>query len=108
MGYPQKGQADYLEVGTWNAECSMCGAKRKANTMVKNWMGQYRCPEHNEPRHPQDFVRAIPERITPPWVQHPDSNQPDSFVSFCDINGQSAFPNISIPDCMIPDNTRLI
>ena len=71
MGTPVKGRADYLDLGDWNALCSMCGRKRKASTMVKNWQGQWRCPEHNEPRQPQDFVRGVPDIQTPPWTQPP-------------------------------------
>lgn len=69
---------DYLELGSWNALCSMCGRKRKASELVKNWQGMYRCPEHNEARHPQDFVRAVPDVQTPPWVQP----QPDFLLLF--------------------------
>lgn len=65
------GRADYLEEGSWNARCSMCNAKRKASELVKNWQGQWRCPEHNEPRHPQDFVRGVPDIQMAPWVQQP-------------------------------------
>ena len=63
------GRADFYKEGDWNAACSMCGRKRKASTMVKNWQGMWRCPEHNDTRHPQDFVKALPEITTPPWVQ---------------------------------------
>lgn len=63
------GQADDLRLGDWNARCSMCNKKRKASELVKNWQGMWRCPEHNEPRHPQDFVRGIPDIQTPPWTQ---------------------------------------
>lgn len=72
------GQADYLELGQWNARCSMCGFKRKSGTLVKNWQGMWRCPIHNEPRQPQDFVRAVPDVQTPPWVQPLNE---DSFVA---------------------------
>jgi len=88
----------WWEAGTWNARCSMCGAKRKASELVKNWMGQYRCPSHNEPRHPQDFVRGIPDVQTVPWAQHPAP----VYVSFCTFNGQSAIPGYAVPGCMIP------
>ena len=69
MGYPPKGRADYLKLGDWNAACSMCGCKRKASELVLNWQGQYRCPKHNEPRQPQDFVRAVPDIQAVPWAQ---------------------------------------
>jgi hypothetical protein len=90
------GRADYLELGDWNAICSMCGGKRKASQMVKNWQGLYRCPEHNEPRHPQDFVRAVPDVQTPPWTQPlPESygvfQQPTLF-----INESSGFQTVRV------------
>lgn len=69
MAGPTRGPADYLALGDWNAQCSMCGRKRKASELVKNWQGQYRCPEHNEPRHPQDFVKGVADNPMPPWVQ---------------------------------------
>jgi hypothetical protein len=94
------GRADYLELGTWNALCSLCGRKRKANTMVKNWQGLYRCPEHDEPRHPQDFVRAVPDVQTPPWVQRPPA---DVFVVLCSPTDRSALPDLAIPDCVLPE-----
>ena len=70
------GQADYLALGDWNATCSLCGAKRKASTLVKNWQGYWRCPEHNEPRQPQDFVRGVVDVQTVPWSQAPT----DTFI----------------------------
>src|SRR5258708_34450292 len=94
------GEADYLELGSYNAVCSMCGAKRKASQLVKNWQGFYRCPNHNEPRHPQDFVRAVADQMGVPWSQPPV----DVDIAFCTINGQSAIPDFALPDCSIPDN----
>lgn len=63
------GKADYLDLGTWNSVCSMCGHKFKASQLTKNWQGQYRCSRCQESRHPQDFVRAVPDIQTPPWTQ---------------------------------------
>ena len=61
--------ADYLNLGDWNATCFECGRKKKASTLLKHWQGYYVCPEHFETRHPQDFVRAVHEKQTPPWTQ---------------------------------------
>lgn len=63
------GKADFLRLGDFNAVCYQCGWKRKASQMEKNWQGYYVCPEHNEPRQTQDFVRAIPDNQTVPWAQ---------------------------------------
>lgn len=68
--------------------------------MVRNWQGLYRCPEHNDERQPQDFVRAIKDDQSTPWAQTPQI----SFTSFCTMNGNSAIPDEAIPDCSIPDN----
>lgn len=100
MSFPGKGRADFWEPGDWNAVCSMCGRKRKASQMVKNWQGLYRCPEHNEARHPQDFVRAIPDNMSVPWAQP----MTDIDLQVCTFNGVSAIPGEAIPGCMIPGN----
>lgn len=89
MAAPQKGRADYLALGDWNAACSMCGRKRKASELVRNWQGLYRCPEHNEPRQPQDFARGIKEVISPPWAQI----ETDNFVTFTPTFPALIFPN---------------
>lgn len=91
------GRADYLLLGDWNTVCYQCGRKRKASMLVRNWQGFYACPEHNEPRQPQDFVRAMPDAQTPPWTQPMPA---DSFI--CRPNAQSAIPNYAIPGCVLP------
>lgn len=96
-----KGRADYWSPGDWNALCSQCGRKRKASTMVRNWQGLYRCLEHNEPRHPQDFARGLPDNMGVPWAQVPA----DVFVIVCTINSRSAVPGIAVPGCSVPGNT---
>lgn len=63
------GKADFLRLGDWNCQCFQCGRKRKAGDMERNWQGFYVCPEHNEPRQPQDFVRGTKDVQTPPWTQ---------------------------------------
>lgn len=99
MTSSSKGRADYLELGGWNAVCFMCGRKRKASTLTKNWQGYWACPEHNEPRQPQDFVRAVPDNQTPPWSQPMPGYD---FAGFCTPNGMSAVPGQAEPGCMVP------
>lgn len=88
MGAPRKGRADHLVLGDHNAACSMCGRKRKASTMERNWQGLYRCPWHNEPRQPQDFARGVKEVISPPWAQI----ETDKFVIFTPTFPAFIFP----------------
>jgi hypothetical protein len=89
-------RTDYYAEGDWNAMCSMCGRKRKASELVKNWKGQYRCPEHNEPREAQDFVKGIVEHPTPPWVQPIPA---DAYVGVCTPNGQTAYAGSAVAGC---------
>jgi len=75
-------RTSYLAEGDWNAMCSRCGHKFKASMLRKHWQGMWRCPTCWEPRQPQDFVRAIPDVQTPPWVQPWPA---DTFVDIPDV-----------------------
>jgi hypothetical protein len=97
------GENDYYAPGDWNVACSMCGRKMKASQMVKNWQGMYRCVKCNEPRHPQDFVRAVQDVQTVPFSQH----QLEDDIPLCTYNGQSAWPGYAIPGCSMPGRTQL-
>lgn len=98
------GQADYLELGTWNAQCYRCGAKRKANTLVKQWQGYYVCPEHFEPRQPQDFVRGVPDRPNVPWDQPQSIVFVGPAVLLCTVSGRSAVAGYAVAGCAIAGN----
>jgi len=92
-----RGRADYLYLGDWNAVCFECGRKRKASTMKQHWQGYYVCPEHWEPRQPQDFVRSMPDVQTPPWTQEPNS----TLINYCSFNGRSAVAGVGVGGCAI-------
>lgn len=96
-----RGRADYLALGDWNAVCYECGRKRKASTMKRHWQGYYVCPEHWEPRQPQDFVRSVPDVITPPWTQPVPATY--TFAPGCSPCGQSAVPGFMQPGCAYPN-----
>lgn len=76
-----RGARDFLDLGTWNVYCARCGRKRKATEVVRHWTGTWMCPEHDEPRQPQDFARGIQERMDVPFVQPP-------LVEFTSLPGQ--------------------
>lgn len=99
MPRPPRGRADFLELGSWNVQCSMCGRKRKGGDVVQNWQGLWRCPEHNEPRQPQDFVRAPVDNQLPPFVQV----NTYCFVGICDPEDISAIAGYGTADCAIAD-----
>ena len=79
MAYPPRGRADFFDPGSWNAVCYECGRTRKASDLKKHWQGYFVCPEHWEERHPQDFVRGVPDIQSVPWSQPEPADQ---FVSF--------------------------
>jgi hypothetical protein len=60
---------DHFILGEYNAACAECGRKFKASQLKRHWKGYYVCPDHWEPRHPQDFVRAPPAEQPVPWSQ---------------------------------------
>ena len=63
--------------GEWNAICDVCGQKWKSAMMKRRWDGLMTCPHDWEPRHPQDFLRSVPDRQAVPWSR-PET--PDVFV----------------------------
>lgn len=89
----------YYEEGGWNTVCYECGRKRKASQLKRHWQGYYVCPEHWEPRQPQDFVRAQADIQTPPWVQPMPA---DVFASGCTPQSVSAVPGEAGPGCATP------
>lgn len=48
--------------GLFNIYCMSCARKYKSNEIRRRWDGLYVCDEDWEPRHPQDFVRGVPEQ----------------------------------------------
>lgn len=91
------GEADYLKLGDWNARCDRCGKKRKGSELRKQWNGIYVCPEHWEARHPQDFVRAIKENPTPPFVR----GDVGYFINQCTLEGMAGVPGYGVAGCAI-------
>lgn len=66
------GRADYLKLGTWNANCDRCTFKFKASDLRKTWDNLYVCPSCWESRHPADFFRAKEDNTSVPWT-NPDA-----------------------------------
>lgn len=89
-------------LGEWLAQCFRCGLKRHASEMRKQWQGYWVCPEHWEPRQPQDFVRGVPDNPSAPWQQP----KAEVYVGpqFCTPVDKMALPDYAIPDCSLPNN----
>ena len=71
-----------FELGAWNAICDRCGFEYKNRRLKKEWTGLIVCygPGTNqcwEPRHPQDYVRGVPDDQSTPWSRpDPPVNEP--------------------------------
>ena len=53
---------DQFILGDSNAICDVCGFKKKQSQLKKRWDGAMVCSEDWESRHPQDMIKARPER----------------------------------------------
>ena len=71
------GHADHFVLGEFNVSCYECGMKFKSSEVKKHWRGYWVCPQHWEPRQPQDFVGTQPEIERVPYAQPPT----DDFVA---------------------------
>lgn len=103
------GKADHLVLGDHNAVCYECGRKFKASLLRRHWQGYWVCAQHWEARQPQDFVRALPDTQTPPWVQPMPANV---FIAYCSTEGRAAIAGYAVAGCAIagyvPDGALLL
>lgn len=64
--------------------CDVCGFKMRASETRKRWDGVIVCEADWEPRHPQDYVKARPDRQR---VAQPRPEPPDVFLNPNDVTG---------------------
>lgn len=55
------GRKEYFKLGTWNSLCARCGLRFKFDELSLEWTNLWVCKDCWEPRHPQEFVRGVPE-----------------------------------------------
>ena len=58
-----------LILGDWNALCDVCKFKFKASDLRRRWDNLMVCEKDWGPRHPQDFIRAVPDMQAVPWTR---------------------------------------
>ena len=87
--------------GAWKATCDVCGFEFYSDEVKKRWDGLIVCEKDFETRHPQDFVRAIPDRQTTPWSR---PEQPDVFIPVCTLGGSSGYAGLAVAGCAIAGN----
>jgi hypothetical protein len=51
------------------AICDICGFEYKREELRERWDKFMVCAEDFETRHPQDFVRAVPDQLPLPWTR---------------------------------------
>jgi len=88
--------------GQWNAVCDVCGQKWKSSSIKKRWDGLMVCPHDYEPRHPQDFLRSVPDRQAVPWSR-PET--PDVFIPYCTVFTSQGVADVGTADCAQADTT---
>ena len=55
--------------GSFNAICDVCGLKFKGSELSRRWDGMMVCKWDYEPRHPQEFVRAVQDVTKLPFIR---------------------------------------
>lgn len=86
--------------GTWSVICDVCGFRFPSDQIKKRWdnlMVDQKCWEQ---RHPQDFIRGVPDRPAPPFTR-PDP--PNEFEFVCTIWGSSSYADLAEADCAHAD-----
>ena len=57
------------EIGKWLVLCQRCGVKFLNDAVEKEWQGLLVCKDKClDFRHPQDFVRSVPDDQTVPYT----------------------------------------
>lgn len=64
--------------GRWKAQCEVSGFTVPSDEMLERWDGRMVHEDFWEPRHPQEYVRVIPDNQATPWVRTPDDEQETS------------------------------
>lgn len=65
----RRGPKDYRVAGGHNATCDVCGFKFKGKELRKRWDNLMCCPADYETRQPQDLIKGIIDRQTPPYIR---------------------------------------
>lgn len=107
---------NWFKSGDWNAICDVCGYKRKASQVVQRWDGLMVCSPVVkqgcwELRHPQDFIKPIPDQQALPWTR-PEGT--DIFVDqtfldsvfACSVEGQYSQAGYGTAGCAIVGNVN--
>ena len=77
-----------LVKGEWLAQCDVCDFRFHASDLKKRWDDLMVCKDDWEIRHPQDFVRGVPDNQNVPWSR-PDNAPLGSSCGPSNVAGQA-------------------
>ena len=89
---------NYYRGGDWKATCEVCGLWYKASQLRLRWDGLRVCRMDFEHRHPQEFLRSVPDEVPPHWTA-PEGAHPETMV--CTYRGTQAIAGVGVAGCMI-------
>lgn len=69
----------HYKPGDWYVTCDVCGKKMRASKARHRWDGFLVCDADFENRHPQDFLRTKPDKMSVPF------NRPKEIPTFVDV-----------------------
>jgi hypothetical protein len=87
----------YYKAGSYNTVCDVCGFRFKADKLRKRWDGLMTCSKDWEPRHPQDFLRGVPDKQSVPWTR-PEIDGPDVGPNYINLYDAQGYDEFAPPD----------
>jgi hypothetical protein len=93
----------YYVSGDYNAQCDQCGRGFKFSALRKRWDNAWTCSACWEPRHPQDFVRAVRDDPSVP-IARPRIGLPQA--GFIWTRAGAIFPWTSASSAFVWTSTR--
>lgn len=79
-------------------QCDRCGFDIYASTAQKEWSGAVVCTECFETRHPQDLLKAVPERIAPTGLIRSEPEDKFTSVAYC---VREAIAGLAVAGCSV-------
>jgi len=74
---------DWFQMGSWNVQCDQCGRIFKSTEMMRRWDNAWVDSACFEIRHPQDYVRGIPDNQAAPYSRI----RPPLSTTYLDLDG---------------------
>lgn len=84
----------------WNAICDVCGFEFKSNELKKDWRGLMVCKKDFELRHPQDFIKVRPEKVSVEWTR-PEPTDEYVNEAMCTLEGSQSTCDVGVAGCSI-------